>query len=65
MKIVRHRDDWHMDHPTGAIAFHYMLQGDPASPDNFMYVLTLRTAISVCRATGTTSIRSGRQSLAI
>jgi hypothetical protein len=40
MKIVAFNDEnWVKDHPTGQIAFHHLLAGDPASPENFMYVL--------------------------
>ena len=40
MKIVPFDDEnWKKDHPTGNIAFQHMLKGDPASPENFMYIL--------------------------
>jgi len=40
MKVVNHtEDDWRNDHPTGNIAFHHILKGDPESYDNFMYIL--------------------------
>lgn len=40
MKIVPFDDQrWVKDHPTGNIAFHHMLKGDPASRDNFMLIL--------------------------
>src|ERR1700748_2550390 len=40
MKIARYRpDNWVKDHPTGAISFQHLLQGDPCSPDNFMLIL--------------------------
>lgn len=40
MKIVPFDDqNWSQDHPTGNIAFQHMLKGDPASRDNFMYIL--------------------------
>lgn len=39
MKIVPFNDDWRKDHPTGNIAFHHMLKGEPGSPDNFMFIL--------------------------
>jgi hypothetical protein len=40
MKVVGHtEDDWRKEHPTGAIAFHHLLKGDPDSRDNFMLVL--------------------------
>jgi hypothetical protein len=45
MKIVPfNNDDWRKDHPTGNIAFQHMLKGDPASRDNFMYVLARQDA---------------------
>lgn len=40
MKVVGHTDDdWRKDHPTGDIAFHHTLKGDPTERDNFMYIL--------------------------
>ena len=39
MKIVAFDDNWAKDHPLGTIAFHHMLAGDPASPENFMFIL--------------------------
>jgi hypothetical protein len=37
MKVVRiDAVDWQKDHPTGALAFKYLLSGDDASPDNFV-----------------------------
>ena len=40
MKVVGHtEDDWRKDHPTGVIAFHHVLKGDPDSRDNFMLIL--------------------------
>jgi hypothetical protein len=30
---------WEKDHPTGALAFKYLLTGDDASPDNFVLLL--------------------------
>ena len=30
---------WHKDHPTGEYSFRYLLTGDPASPDNFVWIL--------------------------
>src|SRR5579884_1723021 len=45
MKIVSHADDdWRKDHPTGNIAFHHFLKGDPEARDNFMYVLARQDA---------------------
>lgn len=31
--------DWEKDHPTGSLAFKYLLTGDEASPDNFVLLL--------------------------
>jgi hypothetical protein len=31
--------DWETDHPTGSLAFKYLLTGDDASPDNFVFLL--------------------------
>jgi len=40
MKIVPYDPlNWKKDHPTGIIAFHHMLKGEPDAPDNFMYIL--------------------------
>jgi hypothetical protein len=39
VKIVAFDENWSKDHPLGTIAFHHMLAGDPASPDNFMLIL--------------------------
>ncbi|MGH9807952.1 MAG: hypothetical protein ACRD9W_11960 [Terriglobia bacterium] len=30
---------WEIDHPTGSLAFKYLLSGDEASPDNFVLLL--------------------------
>jgi hypothetical protein len=40
MKIVHiEAVDWETDHPTGSLAFKYLLTGDDASPDNFVLLL--------------------------
>jgi hypothetical protein len=40
MKIVQIEDiAWEKDHPTGALAFKYLLTGDEASRDNFVLLL--------------------------
>jgi hypothetical protein len=40
MKVVRiEAVDWQKDHPTGALAFKYLLSGDDAAPDNFVLLL--------------------------
>jgi hypothetical protein len=40
MKIVPFVDrDWINDHPLGSILFKHLLNGEPESPDNFMYIL--------------------------
>jgi hypothetical protein len=37
-------DDWKNDHPTGEILFQHLLRGDPASNDNFMYIIGCQVA---------------------
>ncbi|WP_296556969.1 hypothetical protein [Pigmentiphaga sp.] len=40
MKVVRFIDDqWILEHPTGAIAFKHLLQGEDGTPENFMLIL--------------------------
>lgn len=40
MKIVSiDAVEWETDHPTGSLAFKYLLTGDDASPDNFVLLL--------------------------
>ncbi len=40
MKIVDGRHlGWHKDHPTGEYSFKYLLTGEPAMPDNFVWIL--------------------------
>ncbi|MEW6454888.1 MAG: hypothetical protein AB1490_29900 [Pseudomonadota bacterium] len=40
MKVVQVETvEWEKDHPTGALAFKYLLSGDDASPDNFVLLL--------------------------
>ena len=40
MKIVPFVDrDWINDHPLGSVLFKHLVQGEPESPDNFMYIL--------------------------
>lgn len=40
MKVVQIESlEWEKDHPTGALAFKYLLSGDDASPDNFVLLL--------------------------
>jgi hypothetical protein len=40
MKIVTEDTvEWRKDHPTGALAFKYLLAGDDAAPDNFVLLL--------------------------
>jgi len=40
MKVVRiDTVEWETDHPTGSLAFKYLLSGDDASPDNFVLLL--------------------------
>jgi hypothetical protein len=40
MKIVTENTvEWRKDHPTGALAFKYLLAGDDAAPDNFVLLL--------------------------
>lgn len=40
MKIVSFDDTgWANDHPLGTVLFKHLLSGEPASPNNFMYIL--------------------------
>lgn len=40
MKVVRADTvSWRKDHPTGSLAFKYLLTGDDAAPDNFVLIL--------------------------
>ncbi len=36
--------EWKKDHPTGALAFKYLLTGDEAAPDNFVLLLARQDA---------------------
>lgn len=40
MKVVSSDElDWKKDHPTGALAFKYLLSGQESAPDNFVLIL--------------------------
>jgi hypothetical protein len=45
MKIVAGEDvEWKKDHPTGSLAFKYLLTGDDPAPDNFVLLLARQDA---------------------
>jgi len=45
MKVVSSEAlDWKKDHPTGSLAFKYLLSGDDSMPDNFVLILARQDA---------------------
>jgi hypothetical protein len=45
MKVVSSQQlEWKKDHPTGSLAFKYLLYGDDGAPDNFVLILARQDA---------------------
>src|SRR5436190_242180 len=45
MKVVSSEQlEWKKDHPTGSLAFKYLLSGDDGAPDNFVLILARQDA---------------------
>jgi hypothetical protein len=45
MKVVSSESlEWNKDHPTGSLAFKYLLTGDEKTPDNFVLILARQDA---------------------